>query len=277
MIFSKVKFTGRLLMLACWACLCGQCGRGLPLPDMVAVEAGVFRMGSVSGESDESPVHEVELSRGFAMSARPVSLALWDLFCSENGRPVLMSAIQDRQNYPAAGVSWFEAIAFCNWLSEKEGRTPCYRKGYGSCDFSADGYRLPTEAEWEFAARGGNSSRGTLYAGSDDPDEVAWYGMGGEQRPRLQPSGLKKPNELGLYDMSGNCWEWCWDWYEPDYYSVSPVQDPAGPPRSARVYGERVRRGGLAGDTVEYTRIASRSLDGPEQKSCGIRLVTTLP
>jgi len=258
----------------------GRPGRGLPLPEMVVVEAGVFLMGSESGSADERPVHSVEISRSFAMAATPVSLALWDIFCEEKGQAPLLVDVEERQRYPVTRASWFQAITFCNWLSEREGRTPCYRKGYGSCDFDADGYRLPTEAEWEFAARGGNKSRGTLYAGSDDPDEVAWYkkegSEGADSHPGVRLMGLKKPNELGLYDMSGNCLEWCWDWYDPNYYSVSPPADPTGPRRSASIYGERVRRGGLAGDVVTYCRVAKRSADSPDWKAGAVRLVYTL-
>jgi sulfatase modifying factor 1 len=271
-------------LLACAGCLSGPAGPDLPLLEMVVIEAGVFLMGSMDGPADERPVHEVEISRSFAMGAVPVSLALWDLFCAGTGRPQLLPDVRERSRYPVARASWFEAIAFCNWLSEQDGRTPCYRKGYGSCDFGANGYRLPTEAEWEFAARGGNLSRGTLYAGSDDPDRVAWYGSGdpgsaaaGPGVPRVRPAGLKQPNELGLYDMSGNCWEWCWDWYNPDYYSVSPARDPRGPGGSARIYGERIRRGGRLGEAVEHSRVANRSADGPEQKANGFRVVFTLP
>ncbi|HEY84898.1 MAG TPA: formylglycine-generating enzyme family protein [Chloroflexi bacterium] len=161
-----------------------------------------------------------------------------------------------RGSRPVFGISSYEAIAFCNWLSEKEGLIPCYtgRKKATRCDFSANGYRLPTEAEWEYAARGGPLSRGCQYAGSDDPDEVAWYdeNSGGE----LHPVGQKKPNELGLYDMSGNMWDWCWDWYDSDYYNSSPEADPGGLTSLRSRFTSRIRtaHGAAAVGTKTRTR-----------------------
>jgi len=181
---------------------------------------------------------------------------------------------------PVIEVTWYDAAAYCNWLSEKMGLTPCYR-GSGKtiqCDFSANGYRLPTEAEWEYAARGGAKSLGFAYAGSDNPDEVAWYAAnsGGV----MHPVGQKKPNELGLYDMSGNLYEWCWDWYSADYYAASPADDPKGPASPPVVLTprgpERVRRSGSWREDAQSIRVAFRSFDyATYVGDNGFRLVRT--
>ncbi|MDV7398209.1 SUMF1/EgtB/PvdO family nonheme iron enzyme, partial [Arthrospira platensis SPKY1] len=108
-------------------------------------------------------------------------------------------------------MSWQDVQVFIQKLNQKEGGTY---------------YRLPSEAEWEYAARGGNRSKGYTYAGSDNPDEVAWCDKNSNNR--THPVGTKAPNELGLHDMSGNVWEWCQDWYDRDYYAKSTVRDPQG-------------------------------------------------
>ncbi|MFW6122182.1 MAG: formylglycine-generating enzyme family protein, partial [Petrotogales bacterium] len=134
-----------------------------------------------------------------------------------------------------------------------------------------EGYRLPTEAEWEYAARGGNKSNGYKYAGSNDPDEVAWYwdNSGGH----THEVGTKKPNELGIYDMSGNVWEWCQDWYDSDYYEESPKTNPY----NHEMGSYRVSRGGSWYFYASFVRVADRYRSNPDvtNVSFGFRVCRT--
>ena len=145
---------------------------------------------------------------------------------------------QDTRRHPVESVSWNDAIAFCNKLSEREGLRPYYRSGAGE-QSGGDGYRLPTEAEWEYACRAGSTTR---YSFGDDAaslGEFAWYD--GNSGSKTHPVGQKRPNAFGLYDMHGNVWEWCWDGYEERYYANSPADDPLGPSQAA---GRVIRGGG---------------------------------
>jgi len=234
-------------------------------PEMVLVETGSFEMGDEYGVLDARPAHVVSITRSFYVGKYAVTFDEYDRFCDET---VGQSRKDDngwgRGRMPVIHVTWYDAVAYCNWLSEKEGFTPCY-SGKGkvtNCDFAANGYRLPTEAEWEYAARGGHDSRGYRYAGSDDPGEVAWFGD--NSGDRAHPVGQKQPNELGLYDMSGNLFEWCWDWYAEDYYSLSPASDPQGPlvaPKGPAWELNRVRRGGNWREDSDAIRVVCRSAD----------------
>ena len=150
-------------------------------------------------------------------------------------------------------------MKFCNKKSLSEGLTPCYTiNGTNvTCNFNSNGYRLPTEAEWEYAAKGGQNSRGYKYSGGNNIGEVAWYisNSGG----KTHPVGQKNPNELGLYDMSGNVWEWCNDLYGSVYYKNSPSNNPKGP-SSGR---GRVLRGGSWYSNPDGARTANRGNYSP--------------
>ncbi|MBI9050807.1 MAG: SUMF1/EgtB/PvdO family nonheme iron enzyme [Anaerolineaceae bacterium] len=232
------------------------------LPQMVSVAPGAFQMGSDNGLATEQPVHTVTLTRTFSMAAYAITFEEYDLFCEDTQRVKVDDRGWGRAKQPVIHVDWYDATVYCNWLSEKAGLMPCFSgKGkFTVCDFNADGYRLPTEAEWEYAARGGNISKGYIFAGSDNADEIAWY-----DTDQPQPVGLKKPNELGLYDMCGNMFEWCWDWYRSDAYANSDKIDPYGPPTPTTTTPwelSRSRRGGSWRENVENIRITSRSADG---------------
>ena len=193
-------------------------------PEMVFVVGGSFTMGDIwgMGSKNELPTHEVSL-KSFKISKTEVTVKQYRQFCLETGRfmPEAPSwGWKDR--HPIINVTYNDAVSYCNWLGEKLGGD----------------WRLPTEAEWEYAARGGNKSKGYTYSGSNDLELVAWFdnNAGGQ----TNNVGRKKPNELGIYDMSGNVWEWCGDWYDDDYYANSPSSNPRGPSLGS----DRVLRGG---------------------------------
>ncbi|MDR1972001.1 MAG: formylglycine-generating enzyme family protein [Treponema sp.] len=233
---------------------------------MVLVEGGTFRMGSTNGEAYERPVHTVKLN-SFYMGKYEVTQEEWMELMDFN--PSNFKG----DNLPVENVHWFEAVEYCNKLSLKEGLNPAYR-GSGSaitCDFSACGYRLPTEAEWEYAAKGGNrNAKAFEYAGGNRADSVAWHN--GNSGSRTRPVGTKEPNSLGLYDMSGNVFEWCWDRYGP--YSSDTQVNPQGPSDPA-LDGYRVIRGGSYDLDARYVRTAYRDYGSPSSRNLyqGFRLV----
>lgn len=218
---------------------------------MVIVKGGTFLMGNNYTEfADQSPAHQVTVS-SFMLSNHEVTQAEWSSVMG-----YLPSVKTKGDTLPIAHVRWEESISYCNARSKQEGLTSCY-SGSGAdvlFDRSANGYRLPTEAEWEFAACGGLKSGEFIYAGSNDIQAVAWYG---------EPSGTgafhavrsKQPNELGLYDMSGNVFEWCFDFYNPEFYSVSDSRNPVDTHYSK----DRVLRGGCWVDNPGTCTATKRS------------------
>ena len=236
---------------------------------LVYVEGGSFMMGSddYDSDEDEQPIHEVSVS-SFYIGKYQVTQEEW--------QDVMRNDPSDFEGdmLPVDTIDWYDAIEYCNKRSIKEGLKPCY-SGFGdniTCDWTANGYRLPTEAEWEYAARGGKKSKGYIYSGSNDLDEVAWYyDNSGDE---THPVGEKKANELGIYGMSGNVWEWCWDWYDENYYQQSPKQDPRGP--SSGDY--RVLRGGSWDYYDDYCRVAYRTYDNPDRRfsDYGLRILRAI-
>ncbi|MDP3115426.1 MAG: bifunctional serine/threonine-protein kinase/formylglycine-generating enzyme family protein, partial [Candidatus Cloacimonadaceae bacterium] len=213
---------------------------------MIFVQGDSFKMGSNDGESVEKPVHQVTVS-SFYIGKYEVTQKEWTAVMGSN------PSYWKGDNLPVERVSWYDAIDYCNKRSLKEGLKPCYSIGGNTkpsswssgtiaCDWTANGYRLPTEAEWEYAARGGNKSKGYDYSGSNDINTVAWHYDNSGNKTR--DVGTKSANELGIHDMSGNVWEWCWDWYDEEYYGKSPSSDPRG--ASSGDY--RVLRGGSWND-----------------------------
>lgn len=215
---------------------------------MVYVEGGSFLMGSNDGYPDELPIHEVTLT-SFWIGEFQITKDLW-----MKTMAIDPSKIKDG-NLPMDQISWLQAVEYCNQRSIHEDLTPCYTITRDSvyCDWTANGYRLPTEAEWEYAARGGNKSAGFIYSGSNDRDSVAWHD--GNSQNKSHPVGSKKANELGIYDMSGNLFEWCWDWYDKDYYKNSPKLNPRGPENGTH----RILRGGSWFHFYLFCRVSFRN------------------
>ncbi len=208
--------------------------------DFVLLEAGTFEMGSTEDVLDAQPPHMVTLTRDYYMAATEVTFEVYDLFAKESRARKAADFGWGRGNLPVVDVLWIEAVRFCNWLSNKDGFRPVYQIQGGQVTWlqDANGYRLPTEAEWEYAARGGPVADAHRFAGGDDPADVAWfYDNSGLKN---HPVGLKKPNSFGLFDMSGNVSEYCWDWSAPYDPGGKAETDPVGP----RTGTTRAVRGG---------------------------------
>ena len=218
--------------------------------DMIAVEGGTFTMGATAEQasdaySDEKPTHQVTLS-SYYIGKTEVTQELWQAVMGSN--PSGFSGA----NLPVEKVSWEDCQIFIAILNELTGKY----------------FRLPTEAEWEYAARGGSKSQGYKYSGSNTVDDVAWYPSNSSSK--THPVATKAPNELGIYDMSGNVLEWCRDWYSSSYYSSSSQYNPTGPASGSR----RVYRGGSWGSSARLCRVSYRDYNGPSYRfyNLGLRL-----
>ena len=219
---------------------------------MKPVQGGTFQMGATSeqgsdAESDEKPVHSVTLD-GFHIGETEVTQAQWKAVMGTN------PSNWKGDDLPVEQVSWNEAVQFCEKLSQMTGKT----------------YRLPTEAEWEYAARGGQQADGTKYAGSSTIGDVAWYTS--NSGSKTHPVGQKQPNALGLYDMSGNVYEWCSDWYSSNYYSSSPSVNPQGPSSGS---GRVCRGGSWSYGDAQGCRVSNRAYSAPDGRdgNLGFRVV----
>ena len=225
-------------------------------PELIKVTGGTFTMGDESGmgQSDEQPTHEVTLS-DFSIGKTEVTVAQYRYYCSSTGISMPEEPSWGwSDNAPIVNVSWFDAINYCDWLSEKLDQN----------------ITLPTEAQWEFAARGGTQSEGYKYAGGRSMATAGWYrdNSGG----KTQTVASKKANELGLYDMSGNVYEWCIDWYDGGYYANSPSKNPKNTTRG----DYRVLRGGSWSYSASYCRVANRNINeaGSRDFYNGFRVVS---
>lgn len=272
---------------------------------MVLIPAGDFVMGDVfsEGMGAELPLHTVTLS-AFYMDATEVTKGKWDdvyTWATANGYSFTSTGSGTGANYPVHMLDWYDCVKWANARSEMEGLTPCYTTAgevcrtnvvvEPVCDWAANGYRLPTNAEWEKAARGGaanrrfswsdtsqiSHSRANYYASTGHNYDVD---DGANHHPDFSngtsPVGSFEPNGYGVYDMIGNVSEWCWDWYNDSYYAVSPDTDPRGPALEDSDGNRVIRNGDYYGNGFT-SRVSYRNRGSPAYKSyqMGFRLVRT--
>ncbi len=248
------------------------------IPELIKVAGGTFKMGSKDTEAreDETNIHEVKVGdfyigkfevtvaqfksfveiAGYQTEAERIGKSYiytgsWKNMKGINWRHDARGNLRPTSEYdhPVIHVSWNDALAYCKWLSEQTKKS----------------FRLLSEAEWEFAARGGTQNKNTKYSGSNNIDEIAWYITSSADKGTF-PVGTKKPNQLGIHDLSGNVYEWCGDWYDSEYYLNSPTDNPKGVPSGI----SRVVRGGSWHDAAEKNRLASRFNGSPAY--CGYNI-----
>ena len=208
-----------------------------PDPEMVFVKGGKFRMGSNLGVKDETPVHDVYLD-DYYIGKFEVTQARWKGIMDQDTNKCFFEGCGI---CPVERMTWYNVLEFIEKLNKKTGLN----------------YRLPTEAEWEYAAKGGSLSKGYKYSGSNLIDSVAW--KDGNSGGTVHPVGRKKPNELGIYDMSGNIFEWCSDWYSAGWYQISGKVNPTGPAEGTM----RVMRGGSWFHDHSGLRVTERESGNP--------------
>lgn len=284
---KKVKWLTTVLVVASIALGiigCSNTRLGVAPGGLVKIPAGTFQMGCKKTGVFGNNVHEVTITKPFYMGKYEVTQAEYEVYCSY-GSSSPSSSYGDGDNYPAYYVSWYDALVYCNKRSRAEGLTPCYSiddstnpDEWGTvptssdstwnaveCDWNANGYRLPTEAEWEYAARAGDNTVDSLtYSGTSDVNKLgdyAWYKDNSNNT--THEVGTKKANAFGLYDMSGNVWEWCWNWNTIGYNTyLEGGSDPTGPSWGIR----RVNRGGSFDPDSDGCAVSSRDFDNPYRR-----------
>ena len=252
-------------------------------PEMIDVAGGEFTMGEDGNVSaNRKPAHQVRLSN-FRMAKTLCTFYQYSLYCAASG----LEDIADHSppwgrmgDHPLVLVRWYEAVRYANWLSGHLGLEPAYDIDEQKRDPNnknvqdwmqwsvrskpgTRGFRLPTEAEWEWAARGGVAGRGFAFAGAEQADDVAWHE--GNSPKGTKPVGQLAANELGFYDLSGNAWEWCWDWYDEKYYRRCKRKGTADNPPGPQTGGERVVRGGSYFQAPSICKVAVRYRDNPNE------------
>jgi uncharacterized repeat protein (TIGR02543 family) len=256
----SAKVTGHISLYAKWKDI---------IPEMVPVPGGSFQMGSDDSlDLDAKPIHAVTLS-GFHIARYQITQGQYYAVTGYNPSEFIYGP--ETPDRPVENINWYEAVEYCNKLSVLEGLTPVYTissrtpaEGYPIAgatvtpNWGNSGYRLPTEAEWEYSAKGGDGQGPYfVYSGSDDANAVAWYNASLVSVAVTNPIGKKAPNGLGIYDMSGNVWEWCWDWFEE--YPDKPETNPRGPSSGQG----RVIRGGCWSLSRNVIRSAYRNFYTP--------------
>lgn len=238
--------------------------------EMIAIPGGLFEMGSKGAAADETPVHKVSVS--------PFWMDRYEVVQEEFKKYQLPDPSHFKgTKQPLDQINWTDAAMYCNERSRAEGLKPCYDEKTWLCDFTADGYRLPTEAEWEYACRAGSNTQYGFGSSPGSLKDYAWYTENASAT--THPIGQKKPNAWGLYDMHGNVAEWCNDHYAEGYYQQSPDKDPRGPAEGK----ERALRGGAWNSSADSCRSAYRTSDPSTDDTClandaiGFRCVRNAP
>ena len=262
----------------------------------VYIPEGSFKMGSEKGNTENKPVHEVKISKGFYMGKYEVTQEEYSFIMGSNPSEFSSGAAEgeSQELRPVENVSWYDALVYCNKRSLAEGLTPCYTiknstdpEDWGAvptssdsswneviCKWDANGYRLPTEAEWEYAARAGDNTVDSLtYSGTSSEsnlEEYAWYS--GNSGQKSHEVGTKKTNAYGLYDVSGNVWEWCWNWFTEKY---DTEKESGSDPKGASSGGYRVYRGGSWIHSASLASVSFRDYGNPYYRGyyLGFRVV----